>query len=146
MIRLMSIVPLLSVGGSKGFGDQPLTSDGWREFATLTDEQRQILLEHHGTWLRVHPHDHDELKALGLDFKRDVEKRPSLQESLVDLRSKKATSPSTSSSSAPEPSTTQPVLPDGSKTDESGTTDPVTTIATETPADIGTAGKPTKRK
>lgn len=129
MIRLMSIVPLLSVGGDKGFREQPLTAGSWREFATLTDEQRTILRDQHGTWLRVHPHDQEALKRIGLDFARDTEGRPKLQEPLVELKAK-----------ASKP----PIAADTNKTeDEDGKSDPVATTNTETPADL--AGK-SKRK
>lgn len=141
MIRLMSIVPILSVGGDEGFREQPLTPDGWREFEKLTDVQRTILRDQHGVWLRIHPHDHAELASIGLDFQRDAEGRPKLQDPLVDLGAK-TMGRSVPDSSRPTPDSGVTEEP---KTDEGGTTDPVTTINTETPADIGTAGK-SKRK
>jgi hypothetical protein len=145
VIRLMSLVPLLSVGGDRGFREQPLTADGWREFKTLTDEQREILRDQHGTWLRVHPHDHDAIKAIGLDFQRDAEGRPKLQDPLVDLGAESGKSGKTPTPDANKPTTASESNIDKTTTDEGGSTDPVTTIATETAADLGTAGKPKKK-
>lgn len=81
MIRLASIVPLLA---AEGFVSSPLTRD-WQEFATLTDGQRTTLRDRHGLWIRVHPLDHEQLLAIGLDFQRDAEGRPSYQAPLVEV-------------------------------------------------------------
>jgi len=64
MIRLASAGPLFKHGGKNGFD----LNRTWSKFESLTTEQRTILRDRHGRWIRIHPDDRGELEKLGLKF------------------------------------------------------------------------------
>lgn len=67
MIRLASVAPRFK------HGDVIDLVRSWTEFQSLTDDQRALLRDRHGRWIRIHPDDRAELAQLGLRFVNGID-------------------------------------------------------------------------